>query len=92
MTAFERKPRIEYRLIAESQSSDHHRGMLIKEVGEVEQAALGELYDGTSVRVFGLLVRMLTIRFDTGGWKEISKGAFVKRLFVDKARNTVTSL
>lgn len=34
----------------------------------------------------------LTIRFDTGEWKEISKGAFVKRLFVDKARNTVTSL
>lgn len=49
-------------MIAESQSSDHHRVMLIKKVAEGEQAALGELYDGTSGQVFGLLVRMLTDR------------------------------
>jgi anti-sigma factor ChrR (cupin superfamily) len=34
----------------------------------------------------------LTVRLDAGEWKEISGGAFVKRLFVDKTKNTVTSL
>jgi anti-sigma factor ChrR (cupin superfamily) len=34
----------------------------------------------------------LTVRLDAGEWKEITDGAFVKRLFVDRAKNTVTSL
>jgi anti-sigma factor ChrR (cupin superfamily) len=34
----------------------------------------------------------ITVRFDAGRWREISKGAYVKRLFVDKTRRRVTML
>ncbi|HXG64067.1 MAG TPA: cupin domain-containing protein [Blastocatellia bacterium] len=34
----------------------------------------------------------LTIRHDEGRWKECGKGVFVKHLFTDKSRGTVTAL
>lgn len=53
---------------------------------------LAEIEREASTNRPDLFGESLTVRFDTGEWKEISSGAFVKRLFVDKTRKTVTSL
>ncbi len=36
--------------------------------------------------------QFLTVRGDEGDWEEMFEGIFIKRLFVDKKRSTVTSL
>ena len=38
------------------------------------------------------LSRFLTVRSDEGEWKKASEGIFIKQLFVDEAKGTVTSL